>query len=704
MTIMGGPAHDLGLKDTPIHVSRVGYIPQLKWLDGKFVLLWDELDKRGWLINGTSALLHVVRASLAHDSSDKFSSMFLFKGEDLQEASIPFTTASAVKVLANPRNLNMKLYSEDSGDVILKSRINHFYRALEKLIDHQRDICMRRSNGLRHKTRKHLEGWDFDDLARSPSQDTLHPRVATLQASGKGWVDFTRSIHAVTLLGRGFGEIIRPGRASRCEHWSTLPTQRYFIACCLSDLQELTRKHDTFDEGVVRLSEDLIWHTPATLFTSCECGQTPEEHDHEPVQTIFPEALSNLLPDRTHSIPEHGAGAVVFGYTDRFAWIWGDTGHPQKGELQEVASLLKASETDSESAKDSGIGLSLARSPSDGRDSFLSVKSPILSRQATSTPYPNLKRQDSTAQAGYPSYSIENYTVGIICALPKELLAVRTLFDQRHSRLETAPSDTNQYALGQIGHHMVVAACLPAGEYGTVTAATVASGMKSSFTIRFCLLVGIGGGVPGNSDVRLGDVVVSLPTGTYSGVIQYDLGKETGSVFERTGSLRGPSHVLTNAISALQSDPDLRSNPLGPGLQKIAADMPDYCHPGKELDMLHRHGKRIERLTAEPVVHYGLIASGNRLIKDSAFRDQLASEHPVLCFEMEAAGVLKSFDSLVIRGICDYCDKDKNDVWQNYASAAAASYAKVLLSAMASVGKEDERWGRVVKKRKTTVY
>lgn len=81
------------------------------------------------------------------------------------------------------------------------------------------------------------------------------------------------------------------------------------------------------------------------------------------------------------------------------------------------------------------------------------------------------------------------------------------------------------------------------------------------------------------------------------------------------------------------------------------------------------------------MVHYGTIASGNQVIKDGVTRDQLSSElGGVLCFEMEAAGLMNSFPCLVIRGICDYADSHKNKKWQPYAAATAAAYAKELLS------------------------
>ncbi|RYP63088.1 hypothetical protein DL769_007075 [Monosporascus sp. CRB-8-3] len=90
---------------------------------------------------------------------------------------------------------------------------------------------------------------------------------------------------------------------------------------------------------------------------------------------------------------------------------------------------------------------------------------------------------------------------------------------------------------------------------------------------------------------------------------------------------------------------------------------------------------REERETLGPEIHYGLIASGNTLFKDSVARDTVLEEldDECLCFEMEAAGLMNDFPCLVIRGICDYGDSHKNDRWQRYAAATAAAYAKEFL-------------------------
>lgn len=110
--------------------------------------------------------------------------------------------------------------------------------------------------------------------------------------------------------------------------------------------------------------------------------------------------------------------------------------------------------------------------------------------------------------------------------------------------------------------------------------------------------------------------------------------------------------------------------------------MANYCRNSEESckncdkDMIV---KRPPRSNDHPVVHYGLVASGNQVMKHARTRDALARELGVLCFEMEASGLMDNFPCLVIRGICDYADSHKNKQWQEYAAAAAAAYAKELL-------------------------
>src|SRR5271156_6894383 len=109
-------------------------------------------------------------------------------------------------------------------------------------------------------------------------------------------------------------------------------------------------------------------------------------------------------------------------------------------------------------------------------------------------------------------FSRDDYTVACICPMGVELAAVEAMLDEIHPSLSYS-RDRNSYTLGQIGVHNVVVAVMP--EIGNNRAASVATQLMNDFrSIRFGLLVGIGGGVPSEeNDIRLGDDVVSLSGG-----------------------------------------------------------------------------------------------------------------------------------------------------------------------------------------------
>ena len=295
----------------------------------------------------------------------------------------------------------------------------------------------------------------------------------------------------------------------------------------------------------------------------------------------------------------------------------------------------------------------------------------------------------------------QDYTVGWICALPIELAAATEMLDEEHQNLPHNINDTNLYTLGRISEHNVVIACLPAGQIGTNTAATVASQMRSKFaSIRFGLMVGIGGGVPSDkSDIRLGDVVISQPHMQHGGVVQYDFGKTGVSRhFTRTGFLNSPPTILLTALSKLQAN-HLRSKSNLSVYLSTVSHLPNFAYDNIRPDILfkstynHVEGpacdrcskdklvQRNSRGSQEIVIHYGTIASGNQVMKDGFTRDELSIElGGVLCFEMEAAGLMNSFPCIVIRGTCDYADSHKNKKWQPYAAMTAAACAKEILS------------------------
>ncbi|EXF77001.1 pfs domain-containing protein [Colletotrichum fioriniae PJ7] len=278
------------------------------------------------------------------------------------------------------------------------------------------------------------------------------------------------------------------------------------------------------------------------------------------------------------------------------------------------------------------------------------------------------------------------YTIGWICAIVPDFVAAQLFLDEVHEEPRSlSRNDNNSYKLGRMGKHNVAIAVLPHGEYGESSAAVVARDMIHTFVnIRVGLMVGIGGGAPSpRNDVRLGDIVVSSPAEGYGGVLQYDFGKsiEDGK-FEMTRFLNQPPLALRTALNGLISDLEIEGNWFEDHiLTRLKNDIlkRKYGRPSPESDKLFRSNivydasKTMADYCADdfvdrperdpnlgPVVHYGLIASANQVMKDAQKRDALAKEKNVLCFEMEAAAM-------------------KNKQWQGYAAMAAASFAKSLV-------------------------
>jgi len=294
------------------------------------------------------------------------------------------------------------------------------------------------------------------------------------------------------------------------------------------------------------------------------------------------------------------------------------------------------------------------------------------------------------------------YTIAWFAPLEIEAQAALHMLDNRHQgRFPLSRGDDYVFQAGDICGHNVIIATLPAGqEYGTGSAAALASQVRKFFpNLWFGLLVGVAAGLPNFSripplDIRLGDVLVGLPVGESAGLIAYDLGKETGKGFQ----LLRFGHVLANTETVVRSaigSIKLRAP------NDVEVFMPYYesikyqehangtfIDPGQEKDRLYQldddgieHLVRRERRpdSKRSRVWYGPIGSGEKLIRNAQKRNELRDKHNVIGLEMEAAGTMNCIPVGVIRGVCDYGDDHKNKEWQPYAAAMAAAYAKAIL-------------------------
>ena len=306
-----------------------------------------------------------------------------------------------------------------------------------------------------------------------------------------------------------------------------------------------------------------------------------------------------------------------------------------------------------------------------------------------------------------------DYTVAWLCALPKsELVAATMMLDERHEELRLNQQDRNLYTYGSINGHNVVLSCLPPGQPGKLSGLRLVQPLSQSFpNLRIHLFVGIGGGVPRNpppedsqQDVHLGDVVVGWAVKTGDpGVVQWDYVRyHDQDKVESLGSLNKPGWQLVAALGSMLRDREMGEKPFYAHLTALNEKTSKFANPGQVYDKLfHRTyehanhdtnatqcsqcdpnqlANRSRCTTQEPVFHQGTIASGDSVMQNAERRDAVSRKfHNAICFEMEAAGVIDETRCLIIRGISDYCDSHKSGLWQNYAAATAAAFAKQFL-------------------------
>lgn len=295
------------------------------------------------------------------------------------------------------------------------------------------------------------------------------------------------------------------------------------------------------------------------------------------------------------------------------------------------------------------------------------------------------------------------YTVAWIAPLEIEAQAALHMLDTRHDgKFPVNRGDDYVFHAGIMCNHYTVIATLPAGqEYGTGSAAALASQVKKCFpNLWFGLLVGVAAGLPNLSttsprDIRLGDVLVALPEGDTPGLVAYDLGKETAKDGFQPLHL---GHVLTTtetvvraAIGNIKTTAPIDGNLFLSHYRRIRDKKHTtgtFADPGQDHDRLYETDemgeKEVEREPRPDVertrVWYGPIGSGEKLMKNRQKRNELRDRFNVIGLEMEAAGTMNRIAVGVIRGVCDYGDERKNKQWQPYAAAMAAAYAKSVLS------------------------
>ncbi|KAI9172522.1 hypothetical protein HJFPF1_02024 [Paramyrothecium foliicola] len=301
------------------------------------IVLYDVSERRAWLADGASVLLHLVRATIDRDKNEPaYRSKWRFDGV-LKNDCGPHAGTTAVEVLSDFDNLNSKLYLDDkrpneNGEMVeifyyFRDRVQEILYDLQVLVDYQAQAAAEDGYKIPQTGKilqKSLAGFDFWDVAQPTGP--IRSRAHFLGSLGHGWVHYVRSIKATTLFGNGFGDLLQAdGPDFSCGNLRTVPAGMNYLGSSVTTLKTLHRVINTTNLSPGEITSDILWRSRCELFSKCNCvtrssDSTSSTSHLDVVQLLLPRKFQILLdvPKTSISIRlnELGdGGAVLFGHT-----------------------------------------------------------------------------------------------------------------------------------------------------------------------------------------------------------------------------------------------------------------------------------------------------------------------------------------------------------------------------------------------------
>jgi adenosylhomocysteine nucleosidase len=242
--------------------------------------------------------------------------------------------------------------------------------------------------------------------------------------------------------------------------------------------------------------------------------------------------------------------------------------------------------------------------------------------------------------------------LAILAAMPEELQALLDLMPDERREVHAG----REFWRGHLHGQDVVATL---SRIGKVAAATTATLLVERYRARQLLFIGVAGGL--GEGVKVGDVVVA------DALVQHDM--DASPLFPR-------HEVPLYGRSRFDTDPELRERLLRAARQ-VVAEVPRHLGPAAvEAFALHA-----------PVVHRGLVASGDRFVATDAESRALRAALPdALAVEMEGAAVAQVCHDLgvpcaVLRTISDRADDQAHVDFVAFIREVASRYSAAMVDA-----------------------
>jgi len=331
--VVAGLNASANVKPQPIWLRKQKDYPNLlKWIKDQALIFYDVADSRAWLINGASALLHLVRLSLDRDENDLEQAFeWVFDPNALQSNWVGCTgRVAAIKTLRDMGNRGLPLYAKRiemvNGNAVpvyetFESRVTDILHSLEILIDVQAEIANRDGFVVPQPRdmRKGVSGFDIVDIVGT--KDPIYSRVHRFGADAAGWLELASAGQITTLFGKDLGNLILPQESNEiCAQWMTVPTGSNYMAASASTVITLVKQMQEQGAKLApgELVKNVVWMSSNKSPQPCICRNgrpLPEKCPSLPVQFLCspswwkPTSLLNtgLTPVDISTVQENGA-------------------------------------------------------------------------------------------------------------------------------------------------------------------------------------------------------------------------------------------------------------------------------------------------------------------------------------------------------------------------------------------------------------
>ena len=294
------------------------------------VLLYDHDDGRGWLMDGASAVLHLLRFHVARyrpicDGGtfklDHFryadakagvkSARDVLLSRELQEVvlveELAAETEKQVTEMVDGKPTVKTVYERPVHRKIVRDRVRDLYEILEFMYDNWKRRKNAAGIALESLNMK-LEGWKFQDIVEL--EDDMNPVVARLDSSADDWLRMVRHINAVVLIGNGFGDMMKP-MGDFCANWESVPQKDFCVAVPVARLKRIAQKYGDPRMTPIKLTPDVFWPINQHPFT-CTCS-APGRSTCFRGQSLRSNGMrSGSLQLDILTAAEHANGAVIF--------------------------------------------------------------------------------------------------------------------------------------------------------------------------------------------------------------------------------------------------------------------------------------------------------------------------------------------------------------------------------------------------------